>query len=87
MKKKNKYNDLNNYIFNKISDTKTTLAYTIQEKNELDARIYNCTNIDNTLRFNHNLKVLNNNIEYLKGMLKAFEEILSLLIGEDVRKL
>lgn len=87
MKKKNKYNDLNSYLFNKIGDIKIRLSCSLQEKNELDDRIYNCTNIDYMLGFNHNLKVLNSEIDFLKGMLKAYEEILSLLIGEDVRKL
>lgn len=87
MKKINKDNDLNNYLFNRISDIEIRLAYSLQEKNKFENTINNNENFENKLMLAQHLKELKYQINFFKGMLKAYHEILSLSIGEDVRKL
>lgn len=85
--KKNKDIDLNNYLFNKISDIEIRLKCYLKEKENYENNICVYRDIDNKIKASYSVAYLKDNINYFKGMLKAYQEILSLLIGEDVRKL
>lgn len=83
--KKNQDSDLNNYLFNKISDIEIRLKYNQKQKEYYinDMNKGKCEKINTICSISY----LNDSIMYFKGMLKAYQEILSLLIGEDVKKL
>lgn len=77
--------DLNNYLFNKISDIEIRLKYYLNLKKQYENEIHKDTT--EKIKAICSTSYLNDAIKYFKGMLKAYQEILSILIGEDVRKL
>lgn len=83
--KKNKDNDLNNYLFNRISDIEIRIKYN-QKQKEININEMNNGTIEK-IKAVCSISYLNDSTMYFRGMLKAYQEILSILIGEDVRKL